>query len=368
MADDKMKWPRVAPKELKSFVERIMIKSGCKPSHSEALAELLVVADTRGHYSHGLNRLDYYLGDVEAKIVDVNAEPCVVKDMPATAWVDGNNVLGPAVGKFCIDLAIAKAKQVGMGMVVAKGSNHFGIAGWYSMRAAEQGLLGMAFTNTSPYLVPTRAKKPGLGTNPITLAAPSSGKNDDFVLDMATTTAALGKIEIAERKGQQLKQSWACNGEGQETLNPEEVLHSKGGLLPLGGLEETGGYKGYGLGMMVEVLCGILGGATYGKNVRAWNDKASVADLGQCFIAINPEGFAPGFPGRMADLNAMMRNLEPIEGETEVLIPGDPERKHIKDCEEKGGIPYHPNFIKHTSTLAKKFDVEDLPLVKEATK
>ncbi|XP_014680662.1 PREDICTED: uncharacterized oxidoreductase YjmC-like [Priapulus caudatus] len=342
--------------EVKQYMVRCMTKVGTKQAHAEALADVLLAADHRGHYSHGLNRLDMYVHDIRSKICRSDIEPSIIKETAATAYVNGNNVLGPVVGNFCTDLAIKKAKEAGIGWVVAKGSNHFGIAGWYSMRASDQGFLGMAFTDTSPLVVPTRARKPVLGTNPITLAAPAA-EGDSFVLDMATSTCAVGKIELQHRKGLPIPNGWGVDSEGKEVNDPEKVLGSKGGLLPLGGTEISSGYKGYGLGMMVEVFCGILAGSAYGPNIRKWMNTTTEADLGQCFVAIDPDAFAPGFPDRMSDLMNICRTSQPIEGETEVLVAGDPERKHMEKCKNQGGVDYHPNQIAHMYELAKQLDV-----------
>ncbi|XP_029656027.1 uncharacterized oxidoreductase YjmC [Octopus sinensis] len=345
----------VSTEELFSFVVRCIEKAGGKVSHAEALAELLVAADKRGHFSHGLNRLDMYVRDLESKITSGTAEPEIVNETPATALVEGNNILGPVVGKFCIDLAIKKAKEVGVGWVCASGSNHFGIAGWYSMRASNQGLLGMAFTNTSPLLVPTRAKKPALGTNPISVAAPAQ-KDDSFVLDMATTTVALGKVEINQRKDLSIPEGWGVDSNGKVTKNPADVLNN-GGLLPLGGVEETGGYKGYGLALMTEIFCGVLAGANSGANIRSWKNTTSPANLGQCFVALDPSVFAPGFKGRMSDLLGHLRNMDPSEEGNPVLVAGDPERQHEQKCDKLGGIPYHPNQITFAERLADQLKI-----------
>ncbi|XP_064605234.1 uncharacterized oxidoreductase YjmC-like [Liolophura sinensis] len=351
----------VVPKqELREFVKRCMMTVGSKRDHAESLAELLVAADYRGHFSHGLNRLDMYINDVKTGITVSDKEPSLEKQTAATALIDGNNVLGPVVGKLAMDTAIHKAQTAGVGWVTCKGSNHFGIAGWYSMRAAEKGLLGMAFTNTSPLVFPTRAKQPILGTNPISLAAPAND-GDSFVLDMATSTAALGKIELHDRKNIPIPNGWGANSEGKETNEPAEVLNG-GGQLPLGGSELTGGYKGYGLAMMVEIFCGILGGAAYGPNVRKWRTSDEIANLGHCFVAIDPEAFAPGFRDRMSDLMSICRGLEPISGETEVLVAGDPERQHMAKCDAAGGIPYHPNQIKFANDIAEKLSIAPMKL------
>jgi len=344
---------RIAMKEMHSFIVRCMQKAGAKVDHGTSLADLLLAADYRGHYSHGLNRLDMYVRDIQTGITVSDKEPEIVKETAATAFVDGNNVLGPVVGKYCIDLAIKKAKESGIGWVTAKGSNHFGIAGWYAIRAMEQGLIGMAFTNTSPLMVPTRGKKPTLGTNPIACAAPANN-GDSFVLDMATTAVALGKIELNERKGLEIPLGWGCDSEGKATPDPANAK----GLMPLGGAEHTSGYKGSGLAQMVEIFCGVLAGADFGPNIRRWKTTEREANLGQCFVAIDPSAFAPGFTDRLSSLNDHMRNMDPSDPDKDVMVAGDPERKHMAECDKLGGIPYHANQIKFAMDLAAELDVQ----------
>ncbi|XP_065069084.1 uncharacterized oxidoreductase YjmC-like isoform X1 [Rhopilema esculentum] len=351
----------VGRSEVHDFVKRCMVATGVEESHAVDLANLLVAADTRGHFSHGINRLGMYVDDILLGTTAKTGSPEIVKEKAGTALVDAKNVLGPVAGKFCTDLAIQKAKEAGIGWVSCRGSNHYGIAGWYSMRASEQGLIGMSFTNTSPLQVPTRAVKPALGTNPISVAAPCKG--DDFVLDMATSTAAVGKVEMNHRKGIEIPRGWGVDSQGKETNDPQKVLDG-GGLLSVGGVESSGGYKGYGLAMMVEIFCGILSGSLYGPYIRSWlnasKEDLRPANLGQCFVAIDPSAFADGFEDRMADIMSYCRNLEPAEGETEVLVAGDPERKHIRKVEENGGIHYHVNVIEAMNKIADKLKVSKI--------
>ncbi|XP_074653260.1 putative oxidoreductase YjmC [Tubulanus polymorphus] len=362
MADDQLEGKIIPVSDVKAFVERCMVAAGSKSDHAEVLAELLVKADYRGHFSHGLNRLDMYVFDIESGTTVSDAEPEILSETPACAWVDGKNILGPVVGRFCTDLAVKKAKDMGIGWVVAKGSNHFGIAGWYSLRAMEHGMIGMAFTNTSPLVVPTRSKQATLGTNPLTVAAPGK-EGDSFVLDMATSTAALGKVEFCDRKNTDVPNGWAVDSKGHQTNSPKEML-ADGGLMPLGGSEECGGYKGYGLGMMVEVFCGLLAGSQFGPNIRKWRSTHALANLGQCFVAINPAMFAPGFEDRMQSLIDHCRNLDMAEGEDKpVLVPGDPERQHIDKCDKQGGIMYHPNLVQHMEGLAKRLGVSPMKAI-----
>jgi len=342
--------------EVIDFIEQCMVKAGCHRPHAEALAATLTEGDFRGHFSHGLNRLEMYIRDIEAGMTVSDVEPKILKETPAAALVDGMNCLGPVVGNFCMDKAIEKAKTVGVGLVVARNSNHYGIAGWYGLKALESGLIGLSSTNTSPLVVPSRSRQPALGTNPLAFFAP--GKDgDSFELDMATSAVALGKVEMNERKGVEIPLGWGVDEKGDATTDPSRVIDG-GGLCPLGGVEMTGGYKGYGLAMMMETLCGVLAGASFGTDIRGWKTTSTVANLGQFFMAINPDAFCGGFEERMSSLNGQMRSREKAEGEEgEILIAGDPEKAHMEKCRREGGIRYHPNLIHSMNQLAEKMEV-----------
>ncbi|KAH8379270.1 hypothetical protein KR009_003974 [Drosophila setifemur] len=332
-------------------------------AHAEAQADLLVGADHRGHFSHGMNRLEMYINDLAINSTDGGAVPCVLKETPATAWVDGLNGLGAVVGNFCMDLAIKKAKTVGVGWVCAKGSNHYGMAGWYAIRAMDQGLVGMSMTNTSPLMAPTRAKESALGTNPLSLGA-NATNGDKFLLDMATTAVAVGKIEIQRRKGAALPDGWAQDPEGNVT-NDAELAFKTACLMPLGGSELTSGYKGYGLGAMVDILSGVMSGANYSTQVRKWTHAGadSAADLGQVFIAVDPNCFAPNFEERMTDFNCRLRNSTPTDPSKPVLLAGDKESQGMAAVDAAGGIQYLENQLNTCASLAEKYKIKPLAFI-----
>lgn len=301
-----------------------------------------------------------YINDLHKHSTNGQATPEILNETPATAWVDGLNGLGAAVGNFCMDLAVEKAKVTGVGVVCAKRSNHYGIAGWYTMRAMEKGFIGISATNTSPLMCPTRSMEAGLGTNPLSFAAPAE-KGDSFVLDMATTAVAVGKIEIQRRKGVPIPHGWAYDSKGNMTTDGDVAFESSC-LAPLGGSEITSGFKGYGLAAMVEVLCGILAGADFSNKVRKWTHSGSdsEANLGQFFMALDPKCFAPGFSGRMSEMNDILRNLTPVDPANPVLIAGDPERIHMKKVDSDGGVCYTENQIKTCHALSKRLGVDQI--------
>lgn len=275
--------------------------------------------------------------------------------------MDGKNGLGQVIGNFGMRLAIAKAKEFGIGMVSCRGSNHYGIAGYYSLMAMRENLIGFSCTNTSPLMAPTRSRVAALGTNPISLGAPAS-EGDEFLLDMATTTVALGKIELAIRKGDSIPTGWA-QGEDGKTTTDGKVAFKTACLMPLGGEEANSGYKGYGLALMVEILCGILTGSKFGPNIRKWQSGTEIADLGHCFLAIDPERFIPGSKERLSELLTQLREL-PSAGDEGVIVAGDPERAHMKKVDEDGGITYHENQLKDSENFARKLGVEPMKLVR----
>lgn len=348
--------------EIHAFIVRCMEAVATPSDNAAALAKGLIAADSRGHYSHGLNRLEMYINEVKSGQCDGKAKPEIIKQTAATAFVDGKNGIGFVVGNYCMQLAITKAKEAGIGWVTCTGSNHYGIAGQYALQALDHGLLGLSFTNSSPLVVPTKAKQKILGTNPISVAAPACTYEDSFVLDMATSTAALGKVEMEKRKGNKIPSCWGVDCTGKETHDPSAVLN-EGGLMPLGGSELTGGYKGYGLAMMVEVFCGILSGGPFAHHIRQWKSSSTntVANLGQTFVAINPDAFAPGFEERMSAFSQEMRMLETVDPDTTVLVAGDPERSNEERVKRENGIRYHDSIIKAMNDLAEKLGVAPMP-------
>ena len=217
--------------EVERFIVDCLVKVGTEESKAKSQAAILSEADYRGHYSHGLSRLGMYVNDIKGGVCDQNNDPKILKESPVTAWVDGCNGLGVTTGNFCMGLAIQKAKESGIGWVAAKGSNHFGICQWYTNMAAKEGLVGMASTNTSPLVAPTRAKQRIIGTNPLCVSAPSSVKGDPLIVDMSISSASVGKIEIQLRKNEPMPSPyWALDRDGRPTRDPFEAYNHGAGI------------------------------------------------------------------------------------------------------------------------------------------
>jgi LDH2 family malate/lactate/ureidoglycolate dehydrogenase len=248
-----------------------------------------------------------------------------------------------------MDAAIAGAVETGSFTAVVRASNHFGIAGWYALRAADAGLIGISMTNSSPLVAATRGVDPVLGTNPLAVAAPA-GTAGHFCLDMATSTITRGKVEVASRRHEQLQPGWAIDAEGRPTTDPAAAF--EGALLPLGGVEETGGHKGYGLTLLVDILTGVLGGSTAAPLIiPLFSTQGGAADLGQVFMAIDPEAIdEPGaFEARLEQELELLTGSRTAPGAPDrILIPGEPETAAERRSDERGVVmdpEHHQNLI-----------------------
>ncbi|MBI4242004.1 MAG: Ldh family oxidoreductase, partial [Candidatus Rokubacteria bacterium] len=253
----------VSHARLKTFIARVLGALGIARHIADHTADLMVQTDLRGVDSHGIGMLPTYVEWTRAGYIEPAAEPRVVRDELATALVDGQRGLGHWTSTKAMELAIQKAKTYGAGFVAVRNSNHFGACACYSMMALPHGLVGIAMTNSFvPAMVPTFGRKAMLSTNPLSVAVPA-GTEPPFVLDMATTTVAIGKLTIASRWGKRIPEGWALDEQGHPTHDPDVALKNRF-LTPLGGTRELGSHKGYGLGVLVDILSGVLPGAVYG--------------------------------------------------------------------------------------------------------
>lgn len=250
---------------LKDLVRRALRAVGVSETDAATTANILASSDIRGIESHGAARLDrYYVSRIQAGSIDPHAKPSIVSETATTANIDAHNGLGQPAGDFAMRLAIDKAKRTGIAFVTVRNSNHYGIAGYYAMLALEHDMIGLASTNASKLAVPTFGREVLVGTNPLAFAIPAHTETP-FVFDFATTTVPLGKLEVYSRKELPIPAGWAVDANGAVTTDP--VTAMKGALLPLGGFgTEHGGHKGYGLGLLVDILCGVLSGGTFGAD------------------------------------------------------------------------------------------------------
>jgi LDH2 family malate/lactate/ureidoglycolate dehydrogenase len=358
--------PKVGADPLRDFCAKVSERMGVPPDDAAVTADVLVAADLRGISSHGVARLKRYVDGLRDGMMVARPNIEIVHQTPCTALIDGGAGLGQPVGVRGMKLAIRKALEVGVGFVAVRNSNHYGIAGYYAMMALEHDCIGLSMTNADVLVVPTFGRDAMLGTNPISVAAPA-GQERPFVLDMATSTVPRGKLEECDRKGEPLPLSWAMDERGIPTADAGRVLanfkkRAGGGLLPLGGAGELlGGHKGYGLALLVDVLCAVLPGAAYASLVypRTPEGKPLPSNIGHFFGAWRVDAFRPveEFKAAMDDLQRRLKNSPKAEGQERIYIHGEKEYEE-EERRRREGIPLHPKVVVTMEQIARELGVE----------
>jgi len=348
--------------DLKRFVSTALEKVGVTPEDASIVADVLVAADMRGIESHGVARLEaYYVSRIRAGQLAAKPEIQTVRETPTSVLVDAGNGLGHPAGKRTMERVLQKAAQTGAAFGAVRNSNHFGIAGYYAMMALDRDIIGIASTNSTRFAAPTFGKDVLLGTNPLAFAIPA--KNEPaFVLDFATTTVPKGKLEVYNRKGKQLNSGWAIDAAGVETRDPNVAL--KGALLPLGGFGvDNGGHKGYGLGLLVDILCGVLSGGAFGKDLPVAADPPQPGRISHFFAAFKIDGFRDPEQFK-ADMDTELRAFKDsakAPGQDRIYVAGEIEYEKTLDA-RKNGVPVHvkvwDGLEKLAGELGIPFDIE----------
>jgi L-2-hydroxycarboxylate dehydrogenase (NAD+) len=305
-----------------ALVKEILKNLGASEEDSEFVAEATIDADLKGFTSHGLGRFPQYLISIEAGTINLKDDITIEKETPAIALINGNSGFGQAVSYKAMQLAIKKAKDVGIGCVGVHNSNHFGVTGFYSDLALRENCIGLVLANTDPAIAPLGGSEALIGTNPLALGIPSETY---ITVDMATSVTARGKIIESKRKGLDLPDGWALDKDGNPTNNPEEALN--GSILPFGG------FKGYALAALIEILTGPLVQAGYGHGVTGTASPTKDCTKGDLYVVIDPSKFGDfdEFVKHTEDFVSQIRST----GET-VAIPGDLEVKRIAEAEANG--------------------------------
>jgi L-2-hydroxycarboxylate dehydrogenase (NAD+) len=344
---------------LRALVEGILEFHRVPPDEAAIVADVLVRADLRGVESHGVARLEkYYVSRLRKGLIPAVSPVKVVRESPVTAVLDGGNGLGHVAAKRAMELCLAKAQTAGLATVAVNHSNHFGIAGYYAMMALPLNMIGVALTNASATVAPTFSRQRLLGTNPIAIAIPA-GRERPFVLDMATTVAAEGKIEVKDRQRKPLPPGWIVDKEGRPSTQSSS-FYEGGALLPLGGGAETCGYKGYGLGLAVDILSGILPGAASSLAVlRSEARQEKPVNVGHFFSALRIDCFRDPdeFRADMDRTLAGIRTSARAAGEERVYIAGE---KEFEMEEERliTGIPMLPVIFASLRAMAAEAGLE----------
>ncbi|MGK7395981.1 MAG: Ldh family oxidoreductase [Candidatus Cyclobacteriaceae bacterium M3_2C_046] len=348
--------------KLKQFCEQIFQQMQFSEQDAALASDVLLSADLRGVDSHGVARLSGYVRLWETGRLNARPEVRVEHETPSTAVVDGDSGVGLVVAPKAMEIAMAKAEQVGTGWVAVKDSNHYGIAGYHAMMALPEDMIGISMTNASPLVAPTFSNQRMLGTNPIAVAIPA-GKEPPFVADFATTTVANGKLEILERKNAPAPFGWVQDSEGRPATDVK-VLKQGGALLPLGGDRDHGSHKGYCLGSIVDIFSAVLSGANYSSWVPPFvsflplPENPVGAGIGHFVGAMRIDAFrtTEDFKAHMDNWIGSFRKAKTINGQEKVLIPGDPEREMTAE-RLKNGIPLLDPVIEDLHLLAEKFNL-----------
>lgn len=348
---------------LYSFTESVFLAMGCSSKDATTATKVLIAADLRGIDSHGVARLSGYVRLWEAGRINATPNLSIVHETPSTAVVDGDAGLGLVVAPYAMQIAIDKAKQVGTGWVSVKNSNHFGIAGYHAMMALEHDMIGMAMTNASAIVAPTFSSEKMLGTNPIAVAIPA-GNEPAFVADMATTTAANGKLEMLQRKNADAPLGWVQDENGNDVTDAN-ILKKGGALLPLGSDREHGSHKGYALGSIVDIFSAVLSGGSYGPWAPPFPAYIPLPQnmpgegLGHFFGAMRIDAFRPAqdFKSNMDNWITRFRNATPIDPAQKVLIPGDPERE-AETTRMMEGIPVVGPVVADLQEVGARFGIQ----------
>ena len=322
----------VQPSDAEAYVKGVLEGNNVPTDNAAIVAKCLVAADLRGVDTHGVNRIPSYMARIRQGVLDASAQPTLREITPVVAQVDGHNAFGFIAAHMGMAKAIDMAKTFGIGMVSVKHSNHFGMSAWIVQQAIDAGMMSLVFTNSSPALPVWGGKEKLMGVSPIACGAPG-GKEMPFILDMAPSVAARGKIYKAKRRGEKIPKDWALDAEGRQTDDPTAALG--GVMLPMGGP------KGSALSIMMDVFSGVLSGSAFAGHVTNPYDPSKPADVGHFLVAIKPDLFMSleEFKERMDYLYKRCVSCEKMASVDRIYFPGEIEQM-TEETRRKEGIPY----------------------------
>lgn len=356
---------RIPADVIEQFIQDVFVGLGVPEGEARISAQVLITSDLRGIDSHGVGRLKYYYDRIISGRHQTGTAILLVKETETTALVDGHHGMGHVISYRCMQMAIEKARKHGLGAVAVRNGTHFGIAGFYSLMAAEAGMIGLTVTNARPSIAPTFGTEPMLGTNPVAFAAPTDLPYP-FCLDMATSICQRGKVEVAERAGKPVPEGWVIDPQGEPLTDASDILgrlgEARAALLPLGGAgEEFAGYKGYGLAVMVEILSAALSGGAYLKDLSGFGPDGAPRPhmLGHFFLAIDVAHFLPLDEFRRI-AGAMLRTLQAsrkVPGADRIYVAGEKEFE-IEQQRRAEGIPVNANLKTELQLMRDALGIE----------
>jgi L-2-hydroxycarboxylate dehydrogenase (NAD+) len=350
---------------IQSFIVDVFTGLGVAEEEAAICADVLIASDLRGIESHGVGRLKYYYDRIKSGLHRTTTEIEVVKETETTALLDGHHGMGHVIAYRAMRMAMDKARRHGVGAVAVRNSTHFGIAGYYPLMAAREGLMGLTVTNARPSIAPTFATEPMLGTNPIAFAAPSD-MDYPFCFDAATSIIQRGKVETASRAEKPVPEGTVIDTEGRVMTDPGLILAGLGkdtaALLPLGGAgEELAGYKGYGLAAMVEILCASLCGGRFMKDLLGFAKDGSPRPymLGHFFMAIDVEHFLPLEESRRitGDIVRALQAARKAPDQERIYVAGEKEHEAEQRVRAQG-VPVNANLRRELQTMRDVLGIE----------
>jgi LDH2 family malate/lactate/ureidoglycolate dehydrogenase len=331
--------------ELNALAIGALVGAGLPHADAVDCARILVMADMFGLHTHGLSRIESYGERLRGGGINRNARIVVDRVAPSMAKVDGNDGVGPLVGLRALEAATELARETGVGIALARASNHFGPISPYNWLAAQGGFASMICSNASVTIAPTGGREARFGNSPIGFGVPNPGSHP-FMLDMAMSVAARAKIRNALKRGQKIPETWATDREGRATSDPEAAL--------AGFLQPIGGHKGYGLALVVDLLSGLLSGASYLTHVTSWLDEPDKPqDIGHFFLLFDTArlGSTEWLAGRMRDFCGILRTTPPADPGKPVLVPGDIEVATM-ERHRREGVELEPGLREKLEAMA----------------
>ncbi|MHA1792328.1 MAG: Ldh family oxidoreductase [Promethearchaeota archaeon] len=348
-----------------NYMKDTFIALGTPEDDAKICADVLIESDLRGIESHGVGRLYYYYVRIKAGQHFTKTDFKIVKEGKTTAVIDGGHGMGHVIAYNAMKLAIKKAKEYGMGAVAVRNSTHFGIAGYYAMMAAKEGLVGLSVTNARPSIAPTFGVEPMLGTNPFTWAMPTD-EDFPFVLDCATSIIQRGKVEVADRAKKPLAENLVIGEDGKSLTDPTEILklmvQGKAALLPIGGAgEECAGYKGYGYATIVELLSAAFSAGSFLKAISGFDENGNKVHfrVGHFFMAIDPEQFMglDSFKKTAGDILRALRASKKAPGQERIYTAGEKEH-YMYEVIRKEGVPINEALAKNLLIIKKELGLD----------